>query len=456
MPAASPHPPRRDGGKAPILLVDDRPENLLALEAVLADLGQDLVKAGSGEEALARLLDRDFALILLDVKMPGLDGLETARLIRDRDRSRHTPIVFMTAYDDPTLSVVDAYALGAVDYLVKPVLPSILKSKVRVFVELFLKAEQLERQAEQLRAEERRRWEAERLRAEAAREQEVATTLERTADELARLDRAVQEGVRARERAEEQLRLMSEWIAEYALFSLDPAGRIVTWSPGAERLLGYREAEALGREGAHFFTPEDVQGGEPEQELKRAAAEGRAEGARWQVRRDGSRFWASSVVTRLGDASGQSRGYAKILRDDTERKRLEGEWAASEARFRSLAEQLPVLIGRPVLIWRTDAEGRYDYFNRPWYDFTGRGPEQELGVGLGRTEGIHPDDRPGYVATARAAFERREPFAATFRLRRHDGQDRRVLDRGIPSYDPQGHFLGYLGSCLDILDPSSS
>jgi PAS domain S-box-containing protein len=453
MPVASPHPSRRDGGKAPILLVDDRPGNLLALEAVLADLGQELVMAGSGEEALARLLDQDFAVILLDVKMPGLNGLETARLIRDRDRSRHTPIVFLTAYNDPNLLVVDAYALGAVDYLVKPVLPSILKSKVQVFVELFLKTERIKRQAEQLRAEERRRWETERLREEAARGKEVATTLQQKADELERLDREVQEEVRVRKRAEaatcaaeEQLRLMIDGIKEYALFSTDPAGRIATWNPGAEHILGYREAEVLGREGALFFTPEDVQSGAPEKELKQAAAAGRVEDERWYVRKDGSRFWASSVVTPLGDEAGQLRGYAKILRDNTERKRMEDELAASEDRFRSIVEQLP------VLIWRTDAEGRYDYFNRPWYDFTGRRPEQEIGAGLGGTEGIHPDDRQGYVDTSRAAFARREPFAATFRLRRHDGQDRWVIDRGIPYYDPQGHFLGYLGSCLDITE----
>src|SRR4051794_24630853 len=128
------HPPRTEDGsaerKADVLLVDDQTANLMALEAILADLGLNLVKAHSGKEALARLLDRDFAVILLDVQMPGLDGFETARLIRDRDRSRHTPIVFLTAYEDPNFSVVDAYALGAVDYLIKPLVPIMLRAKV--------------------------------------------------------------------------------------------------------------------------------------------------------------------------------------------------------------------------------------------------------------------------------------------------------------------------------------
>jgi signal transduction histidine kinase len=136
---------------ASILLVDDVPANLLSLEAVLGDLGQNLVKALSGEEALRLVLENDYAVILLDVRMPGLDGIETAKLIRRRPRSKHTPIIFVTAYDNPDVSVIRAYATGAVDYLVKPFAPEVLRSKVRVFVELYQKTEQVRRQADQLR-----------------------------------------------------------------------------------------------------------------------------------------------------------------------------------------------------------------------------------------------------------------------------------------------------------------
>src|SRR4051812_19378258 len=98
--------------KVKILLVDDQPANLLALEAVLDELDETLVKAVSGEEALTRLLDDDFAVILLDVQMRGLDGFQTARLIRGLERSRHTPIIFLTAYqDDPEFSAEEAYSL---------------------------------------------------------------------------------------------------------------------------------------------------------------------------------------------------------------------------------------------------------------------------------------------------------------------------------------------------------
>jgi PAS domain S-box-containing protein len=133
--------------RANILLVDDRPANLLALKAVLDELGQNVVEARSGAEALRRLQEDDFAVVLLDVQMAGLDGFETARQIRSRERSRHTPIIFITAYESDRFPVDQAYALGAVDYLVKPLVPIILRAKVAGFIDLFQKTEQIKRQA---------------------------------------------------------------------------------------------------------------------------------------------------------------------------------------------------------------------------------------------------------------------------------------------------------------------
>lgn len=138
--------------KVNVLMVDDHPENLLALEAILESLGQNLVKAHSGEEALRCLLNRDFAVILLDVQMPGMDGFETATLIRQRQRSRHTPIIFLTAFSTSDSFVFKGYSKGAVDYLLKPIDPEILKSKVAVFIDLFQKNQEVKKQAEQLAA----------------------------------------------------------------------------------------------------------------------------------------------------------------------------------------------------------------------------------------------------------------------------------------------------------------
>src|SRR5918999_4517265 len=137
-------------GKVSILLVDDRPEKLLALEAVLEDLGQNVVRAYSGREALRQVLNRDFAVILLDVNMPGMDGFETASLIRQRKSSQHVPIIFITAFGDE-MHAARGYALGAVDYILAPVVPEVLRTKVAVFVDLFRKTEQVKRQSESLR-----------------------------------------------------------------------------------------------------------------------------------------------------------------------------------------------------------------------------------------------------------------------------------------------------------------
>jgi len=127
-----------------VLLVDDHAENLLALEALLEAPGVELVLARSGAEALRHLLDTDFAAIILDVMMPQMDGFETAALIRQRDKSRHTPIIFLTALGRSDEALFKGYDIGAVDYLVKPILPSILKSKVAVFVQLKRQSELLE------------------------------------------------------------------------------------------------------------------------------------------------------------------------------------------------------------------------------------------------------------------------------------------------------------------------
>jgi signal transduction histidine kinase len=137
-----------DPDKTDILIVDDLPEKLLVYRTILEELGQNLVVARSGEEALREVLRHDFAVILLDVQMPGIDGFETASLIRRRKRSAHTPIIFVTAFADEVRQA-EGYAQGAVDYILAPVVPEVLRAKVRVFVDLFRMSLQVRRQAEE-------------------------------------------------------------------------------------------------------------------------------------------------------------------------------------------------------------------------------------------------------------------------------------------------------------------
>jgi signal transduction histidine kinase/DNA-binding response OmpR family regulator len=138
-----------EADKANILVVDDRPDKHVVFRAVLDELGQNLYAATSGEEALRQVLRREFAVILLDVNMPGLDGLETAALIRSRTKSAHIPIIFISADYAVEVRISKGYSLGAVDYLSSPILPDILRSKVKVFVDLYLLAEQAKRRAEE-------------------------------------------------------------------------------------------------------------------------------------------------------------------------------------------------------------------------------------------------------------------------------------------------------------------
>ncbi|GAB3485316.1 response regulator [Nocardiopsis coralliicola] len=137
--------------KANILLVDDRDENLTALEAILTSLDQNLVRASSGEEALKALLEDDFAVILLDVMMPGMDGFETASHIKQREKTRDVPIIFLTGAGIDRHQVFRGYAARAIDYLTKPFDPWVLRSKVEVFVELFQVKQRLKDQARLLR-----------------------------------------------------------------------------------------------------------------------------------------------------------------------------------------------------------------------------------------------------------------------------------------------------------------
>jgi two-component system, sensor histidine kinase len=177
-------------GAAKILVVDDTPANLVAAEVALAPLNRQIVTAGSGQDALGHLLEQEFALVLLDVNMPGMDGYETARWIRSREKTQHLPIIFVTAHDHDHQSVLRAYALGAVDFLFKPIIPEILCAKASVFVALQERTEQLASERIGRELENRKRnFETEVLRREREREAAAMKELSHVNTALAELDR---------------------------------------------------------------------------------------------------------------------------------------------------------------------------------------------------------------------------------------------------------------------------
>lgn len=274
-----------------ILLVDDEPANLLVLKTLMADLDVNLVSAASGEEALKQVLLTEFAVVLLDVLMPTLSGFDTARYIRSRPQSNRTPIIFVTAAPDaPGFSIEDAYALGAVDYLQKPVNPTIVRAKVNVFIDLHRKTQ-----------------------------------------ELARMER--ERNVAVLNAANQRIRLILDNARDFAFIVTDPHGLITEWEGGAESIIGWQADEVIGKPFSVIFTTEDKALAAPERELARARETGRAEDKRWHLRKDGSRFFADGVLVRLDGDAGQIHGFTKIFRNATAAQN-------AETNLRKLAEDL--------------------------------------------------------------------------------------------------------------------
>ncbi len=183
-----------------VLLVDDRPENLLALEAILEPLGQDLVRADSGPEALRKVLSTEFAAILLDVQMPVMNGFEVAEIIKSRERSRTIPIIFLSAINKEDAYVFKGYSMGAVDYVFKPFNPDVLRSKVAVFVDLYMKQREIQRQGDLLRDSQKRELDLEHRTSLLEAEARSAAQLSQMNEELHRRQLALEQAMGARNR----------------------------------------------------------------------------------------------------------------------------------------------------------------------------------------------------------------------------------------------------------------
>jgi PAS domain S-box-containing protein len=435
-----------------ILLVDDQPANLVALEAILQDLGHNLVLARSGDEALQRLLRDEFALVLLDVQMPGLDGFETAELIRGRKESRHTPIIFLTAFESDHFNVEKAYSLGAVDYLVKPLVPVIVRAKVSGFVDLFEKTRQVKRQAERIRQMERRDFE-ERLAAENARLRErvrLAAFGRDVAQALVRID---------------TLPAMLRHCAEALVRHLDGAfARIWIHNP-AEGVLELQASAGLYThlDGPHSRVPVGqykigLVAQERRPHLTNAVLDDpRVSDKAWAAREGMVAFAGYPLVVEdrlvgvmamfarqaLSDATLEAMAsVADGIAMGVERKQAEAALRESEEKLRLMADTIS------QLAWMARPDGHIFWYNRGWYDYTGTTPSQMEGWGW---QSVHdPAALPKVLENWKASIATGEPFEMVFPLRGADGRFRPFLTRVNPLRDEAGRILHWFGTNTDI------
>ncbi|HTB83668.1 MAG TPA: response regulator [Candidatus Sulfotelmatobacter sp.] len=283
-----------------ILLVDDEIRNLDVLESILGNMDLRFVRATSPEEALLALVHGEFACIVLDIHMPGMSGLELARLIKTRKRNQSIPIIFLTAYFLDEKDILEGYGVGAVDYLTKPINPQILKSKVGVFVDLF-----------------------------------------RTTHALALANNALEAEIAQRKQAEEALRVINKDLestgqkmkwqlasivesSDDAIISKDINGIINSWNRGAELLFGYGAAEVLGKPISILIPPERL---DEEPEILGRIRKGMSIDHYETIRRhkDGRLLNISLTVSPMKDVAGNIIGASKIARDITVSKQAEAE-----------------------------------------------------------------------------------------------------------------------------------
>jgi PAS domain S-box-containing protein len=426
--------------KVPLLLVDDKHANLLVLEAVLPAADYELVMVQSGGDAIREVSRRDFAVVILDVQMPGMDGFDTATKLKDQMRGKPVPIIFVTAIDFSRADVLRAYAGGAVDFIQKPLIPEIIRGKVAVFADLYRAHRQLvlekQRSVENLTALQK---------AEDARLRDI--TRRRVAEEQLHVSEA-------------RFHHLVDAVTDYAIVLLDLTGHVATWNAGAKRTKGYEWDEIIGKHYSVFYTPEDRAGDKPDRVLETVHREGRFEEESWRVRKDGTRFWADVVITALRDPRGDLIGFAQVTRDltqrrcaeENERKLAREQFARAAAeterhRLLTLLEQVPAVI---------------TLLRGPDFVFEFANPKAVDAMGYGDVLG-----KPLLVACPemreqppfhhlRRVFETGEPFTQHEALAWRDVAGRRVETYWnsvfLPVRDPTGAIEGVMTFEFDVTE----
>ena len=421
--------PVRHADPINILIVDDEPKNLIVLETILDDPDYRLVRAGSADQALHALVVEEFALLILDIRLPGMTGFELAQMIKQRKKTASVPIIFLTAYYNEDQHVIEGYGTGAVDYLVKPVNPAILRSKVAVFAELHRKSRALHAEvAERRRVEEQLRVLNETL------EQRV---VQRT--------QALQITSAALHETGERYRSLFEGSLD-AIFFLDADEHVKAANPAALRLFTRTLEQLKTIPFLDLCVPNQR---EAVSNTFRAA-----------FLRQGFAI-DTTVVTAPGErrdlfisgtpeiSNEQVVGISCIARDITERIKTEEALRLSEARYRNLIQALP------AAVYTTDERGRITLYNQAAVALWGREPEIGKDLWCGSWNIYRPDGTPLPLDECPMAVTLREGRAIRDHeivIERPDGTRRHVLPHPEPMYGAQGMVIGAINMLVDITD----
>jgi len=371
-----------------VLIVEDEGLVGLDLQKQLVGAGYDVpVVAASGEEALRIIKAREPDAVLLDVRLQGMrDGIEVAETIR---RTSQIPIIFISALSDKTTLERASKTLPA-GYMVKPLSFQTLVSSLEM----------------------------------AVYKSKTGTCSE--ASETSQVSQMFESLVKS--------------VKDYAIFMLSPDGLIMSWNEGAERIKGYTAAEIIGKHFSCFYLPEDVQRDHPQEELRIALAEGKFAEEGWRLRRDGSRFMASVMITPVWDPDNQLRGFSKVTHDITERKTTETLLRNSEREFRLLADAIP------HIVWISRGDGRSLYHNRRWSEFSGVETSGGDWTGL-----LHPDEQETARISWQKSLSSQVSFQGEYRLWDSARQEFRWhLARALPVKNEGGETTRWFGTLTDI------
>ena len=381
---------------ATILIVDDIDSNRETLRELLDSQGHRFIEAANGTTALRLASETPPDLVLLDVMMPGMSGYEVCRQIRANARLAEVPVIMITALDDQESRLAGIEA-GADDFVTKPFNGTEMRARVRSI-----------------------------------------TRLNRY--------RLLHESQAALRECNERFRLMVENVKDYAIIMLDEHGHIVNWNAGAERIKGYRADEIIGQHFSRFYPAEDIERGKPEHELEVAIAEGRYEEEGWRVRKDGSRFIANTVITALFEPANRLRGFVKITRDISDRKRMDQLLFDNEERIRLALDSAKM----GTFEW--DMTSNCVTWSRRHEEMWGLAPGEFRGTHEAFMESLHREDIPGIEAAVARCIAERECFLHEFRVVWPDGSIHWITARGNFEYNAEGQPIRMRGTAIDITE----